>query len=247
MKLLWVTDPHLDKKNLETRSFFTQQIINSNPDFFISGGDLSDNFEKEISLVPNVTTFYVLGNHEYYGKSLNYLPEHPGYLGDGSVVHFSESTCLIGNGGWPDAGAGCTANADRIMLDFAEIEDFNNILPSQFIDLLKDLGNECVQYFENIIPCVLECYETVYVLTHIPVFQETCYSRNGPTTPEDLPYYLSKAVGDYFRFMMEGRSNNLIVLSGHTHFESRVQIESNILALVGEAGKFYEFEITDHI
>ena len=114
-RLVWLTDIHLDFLNDRGIESFCESIVDLSPDAVLIGGDIStaSSINRHLDMLEKClecTIYFVLGNHDFYGGSiedirsvvqaqakgsllLNWLPAS-------GVIELTENTGLIGHGGW---------------------------------------------------------------------------------------------------------------------------------------------------
>jgi len=99
------------------------------------------------------------------------------------------------------------------------------------IERFNKMGDEVVEYFMKTLPEALEKFDTVYLATHVPPWEELCTYDGKPSDIRYLPFYSCKVLRDYLvQEMAKWPSKKLEVLCGHTHSREDKQISENIHA-----------------
>lgn len=262
MKIAWSTDPHLDHSPTDWMKDFFSKLNDEHPDLVLLGGDFTqgntfDHYAEIWATSVRSPTLFVLGNHDFYFSSIMEtrqraarLVEHGmNYLSNGLIVHVDEETAIVGHDVWYDARNGNPKSRFELT-DFSAIRDLKHLYPKSLLtNRLRELGDESALYFSNLLPNVLAKYKNVIVLTHVPPFVESCKYRGEPSSQDTLPFFSCQVVGRVLTDLMtQHPDRKMLVLSGHTHDDARVQILPNLTSWVGRA--FYgqpKFEILDNL
>jgi predicted phosphohydrolase len=251
MRIIWLTDIHLDfLSNSACASFFVN-IASQQPDAVFLTGD--------ISLAPSLIShlramadsvkapiYFVLGNHDFYHGSISSVRAavsqccrtHPllRYLPDAGVVGLTQSIALVGHDGWGDSRYGDYATSPVRMNDHLLIKELTGLAPQALQERLRQLGDEAAAYLRETLPLALDRYEHVVVLTHVPPFKESCWYQGRVGHHDWLPFFACQAVGDALRELMADRPDRrLTVYCGHTHNAGTAQILPNLQVFTGEA------------
>ncbi len=277
---LWMSDIHLDHLTPNERDNFLRRLkyfhFFGDEDFFkadgiLAGGDIStaarlvDDLWKlhreeddEGTLVYYMPVYYVPGNHDYYGGSIqamraNQLRLHRGRrshqiyaleLSPGIRLGLHGEIGLVGHGCWGDTRSGdyWNSNLHNKMSDFLRdgISDFKHLNLTQRKELLMKLGDDAAAHLKKgCIALASDNCRHVVVLTHVPPFAESSFYE-GRVSARGLPYFCCQAAGtvleEVARQFPEVR---FTVLSGHSHEEARLEVLPNLTALVRKA-EYYE-------
>lgn len=240
--LSWVTDPHL----AHSSEFEAKKLIEecASSDIVLLGGDIThpDKLPSLLeSLSMNSKVFYVLGNHDYQGTHISTFRNYVNDLNIPNVTYLStlsqpvplsKNTCLIGHDCWGDGLLG-TQRILRSLWDFSFIKDFV-MQPSLVIShKLRQLGLEAANHLKTQLSLALESYDRVYVLTHVPIFEELCFYKGYPTEPDILPFMCNYQSGVEVHKIAEANPNKCItVLSGHTHHYADKFVLPNLHCMV---------------
>jgi len=251
MKLIWMTDIHLNFINTDKLNVFCAQVTSLSPDIVLIGGDIGDadsltHLLLLLELKLRCPIYFVLGNHDYYHSSitdvrkqvlkttknsscLHYLP----YTG---AVRLSSSTCLLGHDSWADGRYGNYFDSDVMLNDYALIEDLSHLDKQTRLQKLKELGDEAADYFRTQLNLAFLNYQHVLILTHVPPFIEACWHEGNLSSDNFLPHFCCKATGDVFMDLMHKHPDkNLTILCGHTHSGGMCQILPNLFVKTGGA------------
>ena len=130
MKLIWLTDIHLNFLTLENRMEFYQRIIAASGDKILISGDIAEapslsKILKEMAEAIKKPIYFVLGNHDYYRGQIDSLrqemhkltqnepPLH--WLPVSGVHDLGNQTILLGEDCWADGRYGDYTNS-RVTL-----------------------------------------------------------------------------------------------------------------------------------
>ncbi len=190
--------------------------------------------------------YFVLGNHDYYGGSIESVRERVieicskskwlHWLPRSGIVQLSSDTCLIGHGGWADGRFGDYERSRVLLNDYLKIQNFIKAGHVGRLALLNSLGDQAATYFQDVFPGALEQFEHVIVLTHVPPFKESCWHEGEISADDWFPHFSCKAVGDVLvKHMRNASEKKMTVLCGHTHSSGTCQILPNLEVKTGGA------------
>jgi len=251
----WLTDLHMDSMSLWQKYRFIRDIKRDNPSGLLLTGDITHAFwlSFDLYLLSKIgcPVYLTLGNHEFFGSSLKNTydkvrrisEKHPNIVWleeQEEPVKLDDEICVIGSGGWFDAGQG-DARWLNWKFDWWSIKEFRQL--GSFKERLKmsrQLAQESADKIERRLHRAIDLgYRTIYILTHWPPFLEA--TRDPGTTLEQfwLPYNTNIRLGKAIERVMEtNRQSRAVVLSGHTHHPSYIRVTRNIDCQIGE-GKYY--------
>ena len=122
MKLAWLTDIHLNFLNRESRTAFYEGLKAYNVDGFMITGDIGEQSDVEeflmgLQLTVKKPVYFVLGNHDYYGGSVEYVRKAMDEMMEANpALHYLtktgpsdlpiSKTMILGVDGWADARNG---------------------------------------------------------------------------------------------------------------------------------------------
>lgn len=255
VRLAWMTDIHLDMVEEEVIQDFLGASRQIAPDLILITGDIGEAATVRAYLTRfadtlQVPIYFVLGNHDYYGGSVQAVreditqlcTEHPllHWLPLAGIVELAPGTALLGHGGWSDAGYGDFLNSSVMLNDYLHIQDLAvySLDRYKLQEKLRQLGEEAATYLKPTLERACAQYKEVYVALHSPPFQE-CAWYEGSTPDDDnpyLPHFTCKAAGDVLLNVAAAYPDTSIsVLCGHTHGDGEAQIRPNLWVQTGGA------------
>ena len=262
MRLVWLTDIHLNFVATEEATSFAKRVCESDADIVLVGGDIAEadsfaNLLRQLTAESNIPLYFVLGNHDYYRGSIAGVREEARaisnesskvrWLPDERVVQLTDKTSLVGHGGWGDGRFGKFFESEVILNDYALIDELqklhrNDLSPPESIltpelhTKLGALGDEAAEHFRQILPLALETSERIVLLTHVPPFREACWHEGQLSDDNWAPHFTCKAVGDVLVDVMAAHpKHTMTVLCGHTHSSGHAQILENLEVITGDA------------
>lgn len=251
MRVVWLTDIHLDFLSESTRAAFFETIAAQRSDGVFLTGDISVAPSllvhlREMAHAIQTPIYFVLGNHDFYHGSIaavraavsNCGRSHAllRYLPEAGVIPLTKNTALVGHDGWGDSRYGDYVRSSVRLNDHVLIKELTGLTHSMLQERLRHLGNEAAAYLQETLPKALDQFRRVIVLTHVPPFKEACWYQGQVGNDEWLPFFTCKAVGDVLRDIMEKRpKQQLDVYCGHTHHPGTAHILPNLRVFAGEA------------
>ena len=251
MRIVWVTDIHLNFLGPGEREKFFSTITAHQPDGVFVTGDIAEAptltpLLEEMQKMLQVRVYFVLGNHDYYfssiqkvRKSLEYWSEANQqviYLPFAGVVELTSTTVLIGQDGWGDGRYGNYHQSPVRLTDQDLIQDFQGLNRVQTLTKLQTLGDEEGVRLQEVLGEALKRANHVVCLTHVPPFKEACWYEGKVGNDDWLPFFTCKAVGDVLINLAEQYPDRQItVYCGHTHHEGTLQMRSNLKVVTGRA------------
>jgi len=251
MRHAWLTDIHLEFLRDKKAVTFVEELADQGFDGIFLTGDISTAKRLELHLqlfedIYQAPVYFVLGNHDYYGGSIESVRRMTEelcnrskwlhWLPTSGVVKISNDICLIGHDSWADGRFGDYAGSRVLLNDYVQIQNFAKAGSLGRLALLNSFGDQAAAYFKDILPDALKHYRHVIVLTHIPPFKEACWHEGEISADDWLPHFSCKAVGDVLRkFMSAYPDRQMTVLCGHTHSIGQVTILPNLLVKTGGA------------
>jgi 3',5'-cyclic AMP phosphodiesterase CpdA len=249
--LAWLTDPHLDFLDERQLMTFIESVAKEATNGMVMTGDIAE----ARSLLPILARFdeamaaplwFVLGNHDYYGGSIHAQREqvaawsggsrHVRWLPQSGVVSLSETTALVGHGGWGDGGYGDFMASGIMLNDYRHIEDLVCSSKGELFRRLRELGIEAADIIEGFLDSAFKDHEHVILATHVPPFVESCWHEGQATLNEWTPHFSCRAVGDRLLAIMDRhRTKSLHVICGHTHSGGVANPRDNLCVVTGGA------------
>jgi 3',5'-cyclic-AMP phosphodiesterase len=246
--IIWTSDLHLNAVDEEQRDAFFSALARAPGLSIVISGDIGDGkaFYRhvlEIQEKTNKRLFFVLGNHDYYGYSIDIIRslartihkenENVHYLGNKSIIPLSEEVALIGHDGWADAFDGSFKQSNVVLRDWTHIQDFKGLEIVEIEEKLNELGQEAAMEVEQVLTGALEHYSKVILLTHVPPFRDVCLFEGKVIDDLSACHFVCKSMGDMLKRVFQKHPNKqCLVLSGHTHQGAYKQILPNLSARV---------------
>ncbi len=247
MRLVWLSDLHLDHLEQPARAALAQRVRSAGPDRVVVTGDITQapRLERDLPWLPaafGCPVDFVLGNHDYYRGSfatvhsavrevadrtdgLCWLDEAPA-----GVVPLGERFGLLGCGGWGDGRLGSGSRCKLRLNDHVLIHDLAVLDHAQLYVRLGELGDAAAAHLRSNLPGALQRFAGgVVVATHVPPFRAACWHQGQISSAEWLPHFTCHAVGQVLVDVMTGHPDQqLIVLCGHTHGAGVARILPNL-------------------
>lgn len=252
-KVAWVTDVHLNFVPEEDRKRFFASIRAHRPDALLLTGDISEGPDvchelQAIERSLDCPIYFVLGNHDFYRRSIRGVVRQVTELAAGSdrLIYISaaeafsltDTTGIVGHDGWGDAGLGDYDASDVVLSDFFAIDELAAVQGDRkrLRARLEELGQQAATHLERVLPGAMQTYRRVVVLTHVPPFREAAWYGGKPSADDWLPFFSCRATGQVLRKLARRHPDcELLVLCGHTHGGGKSQILDNLCVLTGSA------------
>lgn len=251
MRIAWATDVHFEFLSPAALARFVVQLAESPAEAFLLGGDISHahGLEKHLRILERALErpiYFVLGNHDYYHGSIERVrklvetmsaeSQFLRWLPSAGPVTLSETTGLIGHGGWADGRAGDYEFSVVSLNDFKLIEDFLGLDQEERLAKMQQLAGEASDFFLHALPRAFERWTRVIALTHVPPFAKAAWQGGRMSDQDWLPYFASEVVGKTLGpIMKRNPTRQLLVLAGHTHSPGEVEILPNLKVVTGGA------------
>lgn len=256
MRLVWITDIHLDFCDLDNRLLFYARVKSQNTDAVVISGDISNGntapFLRQLFDKVKAPVYFVLGNHDYYTQriakvreEMTHLCDVSGYCGDlfylpqvETPVELAPDVALIGVDGWADGGYGDWLKSTVWLSDYELIKD---LVPHAHTRVhlqakLREIAAAEGLKLEYKLDQALPKYKTVIVATHIPPFAEATWHEGKQSDANYLPHFSSRFVGDALRSASERHDHpRILVLCGHTHGQGACEPHHNLHVWTGGA------------
>lgn len=257
-KIVWSTDIHLNFLGKRQTRKFARTLLKEEPDIIVFSGDLSEapRFEQDVQYLAahlnNTPVYFVCGNHDYYRGSIEKRRKHLKrfynkdfqckWLPNLGVTSLTEDTALIGHDGWYDGGYANWFHSSVVLNDYFCIEEFAinyRAIPDLCFKDLQKFAKQSADYFKKNIKLAFKKHSTVYLVTHVSPFKESCLNpENGEMSDANwMPHFSSKASGDAILEAMKDIPDHkkLVILCGHTHAEACYYPLPNVICLAGHA------------
>jgi len=251
MKVVWLTDIHLDFLDPSERRAFYRAVAAEEPSAVLVGGDIAEGpklvrclLEMERSF--GVPIYFVLGNHDFYGGSIAQVRSDVVRLCEGSqLLHYlpktgavalGEATGLLGHDSWADGRYGDYEGSNMILNDYFLIRDFALADKAERLRKMQRLAHGAAAFFSREVPRAFRRFDRLFVLTHAPPFKEACWYQGRLSNDSALPHFASRTVGEVLLGAMRSRRDRrMTVLCGHTHGGGKAEILPNLTVLTGSA------------
>jgi len=253
-RYLLYSDTHLNFTLPWTQYNFVAQLKEENPDGLILTGDIAcgltiEYFLSFIVKQLKIPIYFVLGNHDFYSRSIKDVyssitklcSKYSNLHWMNNIEHLSlkeNEVGIIGHDGWYDGRIGNPIylgyNLDWIMIEeFRKLKSFD-----EKFAFGQNLANKSTEFLKIKLEKALEIYQTVYILTHMPICKEASRGVGSGLEEFWLPYNVNCNMGKMIEDMMKDRNNQkVIVVCGHVHVASITHVAHNIECIV-QAGKY---------
>lgn len=251
-RIAWLTDVHLNFLSPMQVDDFLAGVARAQVDAVAITGDIAEAHSLLAALrrfeeVLNRPTYFVLGNHDFYGGELaqvrrqvtEFCHEHPQlvYLTDqAEPLALTDQVALVGTDGWADGRLGNYETSIVQMTDWRVIRDFVGMGKRARLELLHQLGDESAAHLRGVLTAALKSYSRVIVLTHVPPLREACWHEGQHSDDQWAPHFTCKAVGDVLLDLARRNpSRQIDVYCGHTHGAGQCQPLPNLQIVTGGA------------
>jgi len=158
------------------------------------------------------------------------------FLGNGEIIRLTDSTALVGHGGWANGHTGWGRNTLVKSRDHHSIGDFRDLSRHDIFIRMNQLGKESAGYFRSVMPYALSRFSNLVVCTHAPPFPEASQFNRKVCGWNHLPHFCNLAAGKAIAGITKNHPNRRVtVVCGHTHCSARVDILDNLRVYVGGA------------
>ncbi|CAN5452593.1 metallophosphoesterase [soil metagenome] len=255
MKLLWLTDIHLNFLKDVARLNVYQEITEKQSDALLITGDIAEAHSvgkilQEMCRHIKKPIYFVLGNHDYYRgridsvkKEMQWLTTNEPllyWLPFAGVQDLDNNIMLVGQDGWADGRLGDYYNSEVSLNDSHLIADLlqqKTLGKKQLLEKMQQLADDDALGLQNQLHHAIAKHpKKVMILTHVPPFKEAS-TYNGKISDDSyLPFFASKATGDVLlQFAAENSTVEFLVLCGHTHGKANYQPLHNLIVKTGKA------------
>jgi Icc protein len=251
--LAWATDVHFDMVEPWVLRSFVDRLQASRVDALLIGGDTAtatdiDGKLMQIAEMIDLPIKFVLGNHDYYGGSVQAVRDrlaaldHPllTWLPASGPQKVAPGVTLVGHGGWGDARLGDFPGSNVVMTDYLAIEELVSKFDAEKFDgafgkgtaLEAELRRQGREAAAALAPQLDEATKSggeIIVLTHHPPFREACWYEGKISNEVWLPSCTCGAMGDLLRkAAADNPECRFTVLCGHTHGGGTATIAPNL-------------------
>ena len=252
-RIAWTTDIHLNFLGTQQIETFLQSIKAQQPDSLIISGDIGEgasvyDYLRRIANTLEMPIYFVLGNHDFYQSSIQHVRmgiahlvqevANLYWLNAETVIKLNDNTALVGHDGWSDGRYGDFQQSSIMLSDYVQIQELTGIPPIERLNTLQQLGDEAAAHIKQVLPIACKSYSHVFVVTHSPPFQESCWHEGNFASDDNpyLPHFTCKAVGDVLlEVAQQFPECRLTVLCGHTHGTGKFRPLPNLQVITGGA------------
>jgi Icc-related predicted phosphoesterase len=262
MNIAWMTDLHLNFVGRSDVEKLCNTIRSSGADAILITGDIasSENLCRYLEFLADEIRkpiYFVLGNHDYYGSSIEKVhfevteairgSFYLRWLSQSGVIELTPDTCLVGHEGLADGRLGDPEGSLVDLNDYHRIKELIQPTKELRLDIQHQLGDEAAAYLNKQLAEAVKRYRNIIVALHVPPFAEACWHEGKNTDADYLPHFGSKATGEVLKAVMLAHPDvSMTVYCGHGHSEGFAQILPNLKVITGGA-EYYHPKITEII
>lgn len=251
MRLVWLTDLHLNHVSDSVREQWFATIASHGQQGIVISGDISEGDDVVFQLHRladrfAVPIYFVLGNHDFYGNRITRIRQNVIhatrqqkqliYLTDSSPVELAAGQFILGDDGWGDATEGDFKNSYVQLNDFRLIDDFRLTDPDAWQQRLQALGKESAQRLEAKLNSLPSDSHQVLVVTHLPPLRAACWYEGRTTDDHWAPFFVCGQVGQVLIHAAKSNPDRqFTVLCGHTHHAGIANVATNLIIYTGAA------------
>jgi len=249
MRIIWLTDLHLDDAKDDEAQRLFNTILSTDAEAIVITGDIGDGktFVEKIPQIQEFTglpLYFVLGNHDCYDQSIEEAQKeaedldraHPKihYLSNSSPISLNEKWTLIGHDGWADGKCGNFLESPVKLADSLKIHNLMNISNEEQKKRLEELGAQAADSIRGVLLKAIKESDHILFLTHCPPFRLACRYKGVIADDDWAPHFVCQSIGDVISEVMpKYQDKELLVLCGHAHYPSEVQVFPNVNVLTG--------------
>ena len=250
MKVLWLTDVHLDFPDANGLERFYRKLEKATADAILISGDIGQaptviEFLRQIQIAAQCPVYFVFGNHDYYYGSIASVRAQAArvftsgpikYASLAGIIPLTQTVCCVGHDGWGDSRNGNFLGSNVLLNDFELISELAGLPKLSLQKKLMQLGDEATMHLRTVLPDALAAFQHVILLTHVPPFPESAWWQGKPSGSDFLPFFSCKAMGDVLmEFIQKYPKKQMTVLCGHTHGSGIARILPNLIVYTGSA------------
>lgn len=248
-RLTWCSDVHLEFLSDESIVRFSESLASYPSDGIVLTGDISNasKLVYHLSVLERIVSrrvFFVLGNHDYWGSSvenvrkkmheLHNVSQYMKYLSELSYVPVSPVTAVIGHDGWYDAIHGNWQTSNFGLNDWNNVHDFISVGGSanraSIVGVSRKLSLEAATSVMNSIKAAVRYHKNIVILTHVPPVPSKLGDADG------VPWFTSKLMGDCLIAASRAYPDvKFTVLCGHQHAVEKHTLANNMIVHVAGA------------
>jgi 3',5'-cyclic-AMP phosphodiesterase len=251
MRLLWITDPHLNCNNPYggPRGFGQEVAANDEFDAVLMTGDIAEAGSLRTCVASfhagaGKPLYFILGNHDYYGGSFAGVHEDvAGWaVGDlhwitrSGVISIGEGVNLCGIEGWYDGRAGDLARSNVRLNDFRHILDFARLHPARGYEVMRETAAVMTRLVEPTLRSAAGDARKVVFATHVPPFPGATWHLGKVSDYHWQPWMCNVTMGEMLVCVADDFPGvEFLVLCGHTHSRGEYIARPNLRVLSGRS------------
>jgi hypothetical protein len=251
MRVVWLTDLHLNFVSGAKLLEFRQALRAARPESVLLSGDIAEaddvaDYLEGLASAVDCPIYFVLGNHDFYFGSIHEVRRRVSelcsrvpnlrYLTQCEPLELTPRIGLVGHDGWADGRVGDYERSTVMMNDYRLIAELAGVGKRERWPLLQALAQEAADHLRRVLPAALANYPEVYLVTHVPPLREACWHEGRLSDDEWAPHFVSLTVGEaLLDIMQQHPAGKLTVLCGHTHGSGECQPLPNVTILTGGA------------
>jgi predicted phosphohydrolase len=252
MRAAWLSDIHLTDIAEDRALAFCEKVREHECDSVFLTGDISESpvLLQHLKLLDaNIQKpiYFVLGNHDFWYSSVphiyNTLPQAISglnfvrWMTNLGPLRLDDGVCVVGHDGWYDCRAGDVRNSRFIMPEWSKQQDYQGSRTiDDIIEKSQAMSNLSITHFKKVLPDAIARFDKIYILTHVPPFEETHYHGGVQGTPHYQPYFVNKILGELLRTAASLHPRKqFVVLAGHSHGRVSKTILPNLTVHVAGA------------
>lgn len=260
--IAWLTDLHFNFVGRSEVEDLCNSIRVSGVDSTLITGDIASSEHlcwclKHMAGSIQIPIYFVLGNHDYYGSSIQRVNFEVGgivisnhnliWLSRSAAIELTPDTCLIGHEGLADGRLGDPEGSTVMLNDYYNIRELVQPTKELRLAVQHKLGDEAAEHLKLQVGEAVKRYRNIFVALHVPPFAEACWHEGHNTDDNYLPHFGCRATGDVLRSAMLAHPEvSMTVYCGHTHSGGSVEILPNLKVITG-GSEYYRPRIADII
>ena len=233
---MWCSDVHLDiAYNGAIVPLLDSIHSGGEPTGLLLTGDIDNGLSiseglTELVGLMDVPVHFVLGNHDYYHRSIASVREEMVditsteprlvWLSNADPTRVSDGVVLVGHDGWADGTAGIGIESSPVRLNDELLIDEQAACTdrAELARLVKRLADEGTGHLKRLLDGLDRETHHVILATHVPPFETACLHKGRPSGADFLPHFCNPSLGDMLVEHVEAHPGRRItVLAGHTH------------------------------
>lgn len=249
MRLVWLTDIHLNFLDPRGVESFYARVAEEGPDTVLISGDIAEapsvvSGVEGLIRATGAPALYVLGNHDFYRGNVadvraSCRASDGTYLHGAAPVALSEDTAVIGVDGWADGRFGSARESDLVFTDWVLIDDFARRDAVRDVDARLDVARRLADESAETLSRALDAaagFRHVIVVTHVPPFARSAGDDGSAYAKLWVPWLACKATGEVLLRVARRRPHQTFeVLCGHTHIARTLTPLPNLRVRTGPA------------